>query len=65
MPLNILNQYVPEEKIEAISTNDPTAAALSNHLLRSMFIAQHRAASVDGHQAVKALDGRCAGRANS
>jgi hypothetical protein len=33
---------------------------LSDHLLRSVLIAQHCAASVDGHHAVKGVDGRCA-----
>ena len=41
-------------------TDDTTAATLSNHLFRSMLIAQHCAASVDGHQAVKVLNRRCA-----
>jgi hypothetical protein len=56
---------MPEEKIETIGTNDTTSAALGNHLLRSVLIAQHCAASVHGYYTVKALDCRCAGRADS
>jgi hypothetical protein len=33
---------------------------LSDHLLRCMLITQECAASVDGHQTVKVVDGRCA-----
>ena len=42
-----------------IGTDYTTATALSDHLLRSILITQHRAAGVDGHQVVKALGGRC------
>ena len=56
---------MPEEKVQPIGTNDTTAAALGNHLLRSTLITQHCAASVHGYNTIKALDGRCAGRVNS
>ena len=45
--------------MENIGTDDTTTTALSDHLLRSIFIAQHGAAGVDGHHTVKALGGRC------
>ncbi len=48
-------------KVEIVArTNDTTAATLSDHLLRSMLIAQERAASVDGHQTVKVVNARYA-----
>ena len=43
-----------------LRTDDTTAAALSEHLLRCMLITQECAASVGTHQAVKVVDGRCA-----
>ena len=43
-----------------LHTDYTTAAALSDHLLRCMLITQECAASVDGHQAVKVVDGSCA-----
>jgi hypothetical protein len=48
------------EKIANLRTDDTTAAALSDHLLRCMLITQKCAASIDGHQTVKVVDGRCA-----
>jgi hypothetical protein len=48
-----------------LSTDDTTTTALSDHLLRSILIAQHWAASVDSHQAVKVLDGRYAALSGS
>ena len=54
------SQRVPAEKIRKLSTDDTTTTTLSDHLLRSILIAEHRAASVNGHQVVKVLDGRYA-----
>lgn len=48
------------EGYENLGTDDTTAATLSDHLIRSMLIAQHCAAGVDSHHTVKAVDGRCA-----
>ena len=48
------------ERTGKLSTDDTTTTTLSNHLLRSILIAKHRATSIDGHLAVKVLDGRYA-----
>ena len=60
MPLDTFKSARASEKDKKISTDDTTTAALSDHLLRSILIAQHRAASIDGHLAVKVLDSRYA-----
>jgi hypothetical protein len=51
--------------MENIGTDDTTTTALSDHLFRSILIAQHWAASVDSHQPVKVLDGRYAALSGS
>ena len=58
MPLDIFESIRARRRIGHLITNDTTAATLSDHLLRSMLIAQHCATSVDGHQAVKVLNRR-------
>ena len=61
MPLNIFAlTSAGERSMINLCTDDTTAATLSDHLLRSILIAQECAATVDGHQAVKVLGGRCA-----
>lgn len=45
------------EGVGLVSTDNTPAAALRDHLLPSMLVAQHCAASVDCHQAVETLDG--------
>ena len=59
-PWTSTSQYVLAERTGKLSTDDTTTTTLSDHLLRSILIAQHRAASIDGHLAVKVLDGRYA-----
>ena len=41
---------------QAMSTDNPPTAALCNHLLPCVLVAQHGAASVDRHQTVEALN---------
>ena len=43
-----------------LRTDNTTAAALSDHLLRRMLITQECTASIDGYHVVKVVDGRCA-----
>ena len=61
MPLNIFAlTSARERRMGNLCTDDATTATLSDHLLRSILIAQKRAATVDGHQAIKVFGGRCA-----
>ena len=63
LPLNTFHASTSARKKDTrknFCTDDTTTATLSDHLLRSMLIAQECATGVGGHQAVKVLDGRCA-----
>ena len=56
-PLVSTNQCEMYKDQWAMSTDNPPTAALCDHLLSRVFVAQHCAASVDRHQTVEALNG--------